>query len=50
MKFILDMVHHNPGERPFKSRFLDPAHLVVSGDSCGGLLGLGALLAARDAD
>ena len=27
---------------------VDPAHLVVSGDSCGGLLGLGALLAARD--
>jgi acetyl esterase/lipase len=27
---------------------VDPAHLVVSGDSCGGLLGLGALLVARD--
>ncbi|HEX4434793.1 MAG TPA: alpha/beta hydrolase fold domain-containing protein [Acidimicrobiales bacterium] len=27
---------------------VDPAHLVVSGDSCGGLLGLGALLDARD--
>lgn len=27
MKFILDMVHHNPGEPPFSSRFLDPAHL-----------------------
>ena len=27
---------------------VDPAHVVVSGDSCGGLLGLGALLAARD--
>jgi epsilon-lactone hydrolase len=26
----------------------DPAHVVVSGDSCGGLLGLGTLLAARD--
>ncbi len=26
----------------------DPAHLVVSGDSCGGLLALCALLAARD--
>ena len=26
----------------------DPAHLVVSGDSCGGLLGLGTLLGARD--
>ncbi len=28
---------------------LDPARVVVSGDSCGGLLGLGALLDARDA-
>ena len=27
---------------------VDPAHVVVSGDSCGGLLGLGALLDARD--
>ena len=27
---------------------VDPAHVVVSGDSCGGLLGLCALLAARD--
>jgi epsilon-lactone hydrolase len=27
---------------------VDPAHLVVSGDSCGGLLALGTLLAARD--
>jgi monoterpene epsilon-lactone hydrolase len=27
----------------------DPAHVVVSGDSCGGLLALGALLDARDA-
>ncbi len=26
----------------------DPDHVVVSGDSCGGLLGLGALLTARD--
>ncbi len=26
----------------------DPAHVVVSGDSCGGLLGLGAVLGARD--
>lgn len=26
----------------------DPAHLVVSGDSCGGMLGLGTLLGARD--
>jgi epsilon-lactone hydrolase len=26
----------------------DPAHLVVSGDSCGGLLAVGALLGARD--
>lgn len=29
---------------------VDPSHLVVSGDSCGGLLGLGAVLAARDED
>ncbi len=29
--FILDMVHHNPGEPPFQSRFLDPAHLVDYG-------------------
>ena len=28
---------------------VDPAQVVVSGDSCGGLLGLGTLLAARDA-
>ena len=27
---------------------VDPAHLVVSGDSCGGLLGLGTLISARD--
>ncbi len=27
---------------------VDPSHMVVSGDSCGGLLGLGALLQARD--
>ena len=31
MKFILDMVHHNPGELPFHSRFLDPAHLADYG-------------------
>ena len=29
--FILDMVHHNPGEAPFHSRFLEPAHLVDYG-------------------
>ena len=29
--FILDMVHHNPGEERFRSRFLDPAHLVDYG-------------------
>jgi monoterpene epsilon-lactone hydrolase len=27
---------------------IDPARVVVSGDSCGGLLGLGSILAARD--
>jgi hypothetical protein len=31
MKYMLDMVHHNPGEPPFKSAFLDPAHLVDYG-------------------
>lgn len=31
MRFILDMVHHNPGEPPFASRFLDPAHLADYG-------------------
>jgi hypothetical protein len=31
MKFILDMVHHNPAEPPFQTRFLDPAHLADYG-------------------
>ena len=31
MKYVLDMVHHNPGEPPFQSRFLDPAHLADYG-------------------
>jgi hypothetical protein len=31
MKLLLDMVHHNPGEPPFQSRFLDPAHLAAYG-------------------
>ena len=31
MRYILDMVHHNPGEPPFQTRFLDPAHLVDYG-------------------
>ena len=31
MEFILDMVHHNPGEAPFSSRFLDPAVLARYG-------------------
>lgn len=31
MKLILDMVHHNPGEPPFQSAFLDPAHLADYG-------------------
>jgi hypothetical protein len=30
-KLILDMVHHNPGEPPFHSAFLDPAHLQEYG-------------------
>ena len=31
MKYRLDMVHHNPGERPFQSAFLDSDHLVALG-------------------
>ena len=31
MRYILDMVHHNPGEPPFQTRFSDPAHLVDYG-------------------
>lgn len=31
MKYMLDMVHHNPGEPPFQSNFLNPAHLVDYG-------------------
>jgi hypothetical protein len=31
MPYILDMVHHNPGEPPFESAFLDPAHLARRG-------------------
>jgi hypothetical protein len=31
MPFILDMVHHNPGEPPFESAFLNPAHLAQRG-------------------
>ncbi len=27
MNFIFDMVHHNPGERPFDTNFTDPAYL-----------------------
>src|SRR5512137_2887877 len=27
-RFILDMVHHNPGEPPFQTAFLDPGHMV----------------------
>jgi hypothetical protein len=30
-RYILDMVHHNPGEPPFQSAFLDPAHLADYG-------------------
>lgn len=31
MKMLLDMVHHNPGEEPFASAYLDPSHLVSLG-------------------
>lgn len=31
MRYILDMVHHNPGEAPFESKFLDPGHLADYG-------------------
>jgi len=31
MKFILDMVHHNPGEPRIQTRFLDPMHLADYG-------------------
>ena len=31
MRYMLDMVHHNPGEPPFQTRFSDPAHLVDYG-------------------
>jgi hypothetical protein len=31
MKYVLDMVHHNPGEPATKSRFLDPDHLASYG-------------------
>ncbi len=25
MEFVMNMVHHNPGDKPFESKFLDPA-------------------------
>jgi hypothetical protein len=31
MDFLIDMVHHNPGEPPFNTKFLDPATLVNYG-------------------
>jgi hypothetical protein len=31
MPFILDMVHHNPGEPPTNTAFVDPAHLAAYG-------------------
>ncbi len=31
MEFIMDMVHHNPGEAPFATSFLDPAKLSWCG-------------------
>lgn len=30
-RLVLDMVHHNPGEAPFTTAFLDPAHLRALG-------------------
>lgn len=30
-RLILDMVHHNPGEEPFETRFLDAKHLASYG-------------------
>jgi len=29
--YLLDMVHHNPGEAPFQSRFTDPGELAALG-------------------
>ena len=31
MKYVLDMVHHNPGEKPFETSFLDPEKLCSYG-------------------
>jgi len=31
MKYMLDMVHHNPGEPPFSTAFLNPDHLAEYG-------------------
>jgi hypothetical protein len=31
VKFILNLVHHNPGEPPFESAFLEPSYLVDFG-------------------
>lgn len=31
MTYMLDMVHHNPGEPPFESAFLEPSHLLDYG-------------------
>lgn len=31
MKFLIDMVHHNPGDPPFKTMFLDPMMLASLG-------------------
>ena len=28
---VMDMVHHNPGDTPFESKFLDPAYLAAMG-------------------
>ena len=31
MEFIMDMVHHNPGEAPFSTAFLNPEKLAKYG-------------------
>lgn len=31
MRFLIDMIHHNPGEPPFDTAFSDPGHLKTYG-------------------